>query len=246
MNIQRALEALRAGNFVLVHDAADREDETDLVMAAEKVQPHHVARLRQDAGGLICVALHPHVADNLGLPYMTEVYESAASSYEVLEATRPDDIPYDERSAFSISVNHRRTYTGVTDTDRALTISELGKLGARAFDGSAIEEFGHNFRSPGHVPLLRAARGMLAERQGHTELVVALAEMVGLAPVAAICEVLDAESCCALSREGAKKYASKDGLVYLEASDIVRAYGDREVLGGTGVFHGTGEFHPSR
>lgn len=231
MNIQRVLEALRAGNFVLVHDAADRENETDLVVAAEKVQPHHVARLRQDAGGLICVALHPRVADNLGLPFMTEVYESASPTYEVLSATRPDDIPYDERSAFSISVNHRRTYTGVTDADRALTISELGKLGARAFNGSAIEEFGRNFRSPGHVPLLRAARGMLAERQGHTELVVALTEMAGLAPVAAICEVLDAGSYHALSREGAKKYASEKGVVYLEVSDIVRAYEDWGVLG---------------
>jgi 3,4-dihydroxy 2-butanone 4-phosphate synthase len=231
LNIQRVLEALRAGNFVLVHDAADREDETDLVIAAEKVQPHHVARMRQDAGGLICVALHPRIADNLGLPYMTEVYESAASSYEVLEATRPDDIPYDERSAFSISVNHRGTYTGVTDADRALTISELGKLGARAFDGSVIEEFGRNFRSPGHVPLLHAARDMLAERQGHTELVVALTEMAGLTPVVAICEMLDAENHRALSGEGAKKYASENGLIYLEASDIVCAYGDRGVLG---------------
>lgn len=231
MNIQRVLEALRDGSFVLVHDTADREDETDLVIAAEKVQPHHVARLRQDAGGLICVALHPRVADNLGLPYMTEVYESASSSYKVLEATRPDDIPYDERSAFSISVNHRRTYTGVTDADRALTISELGKLSACAFDGPAIEEFGRNFRSPGHVPLLRAASGMLAERQGHTELVVALAEMAGLTPVAATCEVLDAENHHALSREGVEKYAAENGLVYLEASDIVRAYGDRGVLG---------------
>ncbi len=231
MNIERALEALRAGNFVLVHDAADREDETDLVVAAEKVQPRHIARLRQDAGGLICVALHPHVADNLGLPYMTEIYESASSSYEVLGATRPDDLPYDERSAFSISVNHRRTYTGVTDADRALTISELGKLGARAFDRPAVEEFGHNFRSPGHVHLLRAARGMLVERRGHTELVVALTEMAGLAPVAAICEVLDAGTHRALSREGTKKYAAENGLIYLEALDVVRAYGDRGVLG---------------
>lgn len=231
MSVQQALEALRAGNFVLVHDAADREDETDLVVAAEKVQPYHVARLRRDAGGLICVALHPRVADNLGLPFMTEIYRSASASYEVLRAIRPDDIPYDERSAFSISVNHRRTYTGVTDVDRAFTIRELGKLGVQALNGSVIEEFGRNFRSPGHVPLLRAARGMLAERQGHTELVVALMEMAGLAPVAAICEVLDSESHRALSREGAMRYASENGLVYLEASDIVRAYGDRGVLG---------------
>jgi 3,4-dihydroxy 2-butanone 4-phosphate synthase len=224
LNIERALDELRAGKFVLLHDATSRENETDMVVAAEMVGPRHVARMRRDAGGLICVAFHPKAAGNLGLPYLTDIYGPASSSFEVLKVTKPDDLPYDEHSAFSISVNHRRTFTGVTDSDRALTISELGKIGARAFDGSAVEDFGRNFRSPGHVPLLRAAKGMLSERQGHTELVVALAEMAGLTPVVAICEMLDAETHRALSGEGARGYAADNGLAYLKGQDVIRAY----------------------
>ena len=133
--------------------------------------------------------------------------------------TKPDDLPYDERSAFSISVNHRRTFTGVTDEDRALTIRELGKLGALAMDAPMIEEFGRNFRSPGHVPLLRAANGLLAERTGHTELAVVLAELAGVTPALAICEMLDATTGKALGLAKASEYARKKGMPLLAGMD---------------------------
>lgn len=227
MSIERALGELRVGNFVLIHDASNREDEVDMVIAAEVVKPAHIAAMRRDAGGLICVALHPRVAYNFGLPYMTEIYGIASSRYLALAATKPNDLPYDERSAFSISVNHRRTYTGVTDVDRALTINELGRLGAQALNGSMVEEFGRNFRSPGHVPILRAADGLLLERRGHTELAMALAEMAGITPVMAICEMLDAQTNRALSWEAAIEYAETRGLVCLSGKDIVRAYRGR-------------------
>ena len=61
-----ASKSLRRGDFVLIHDAANRENETDLVVLAEKVEPRHVAQMRIDAGGLICVALHPNMAKNIG------------------------------------------------------------------------------------------------------------------------------------------------------------------------------------
>lgn len=195
-----------------------------MVVAAESVGPKHVATMRRDAGGLICVALHPKIADNFGLPYLTEVYEKASSYFDVLPSTRPDDLPYDERSAFSLAVNHRRTFTGITDIDRALTIRELGKLGAKALNGPMVEEFGRNFRSPGHVPLLLAADGMLAERMGHTELVVALAGLAGITPVMAVCEMLDDETGKALSFRAASSYASERGLTFLSGAEIVRAY----------------------
>jgi 3,4-dihydroxy 2-butanone 4-phosphate synthase len=198
-----------------------------MIIAAEFVGPSQVATMRRDAGGLICVALHPTIAENFGLPYLTEVYEVASPKFNVLTKTRPHDIPYDERSAFSLSVNHRRTFTGITDIDRALTIRELGGLGARALDGLAVEEFGRNFRSPGHVPLLRAGDGLLDERQGHTELSIALAELAGVTPVVAVCEMLDAQTGRALSREAAAEYAKKHDLVLLDGSDIVRKYKGR-------------------
>ena len=224
MNIDRALEALRGGSFLLVHDAVSRENETDLVILSEVVEPRHIATLRSEAGGLICVALHPRIADNLGLPFLTDVYKAASRRYEVFAATKPNDLPYDEKSAFSIAVNHRKTYTGITDVDRALTIRELGRLGAKAIGKKMAGEFGKNFRSPGHVPILRAAEGLVLERQGHTELVVALAEMTGVTPVVAICEMLDARTGRALSQKAAAEYAEARGLECLNGADIVRAY----------------------
>jgi len=198
-----------------------------MLVTAEFVGPSQVATMRRDAGGLICVALHPTIAENFGLPYLTEVYEAASSKFDVLAKIRPDDIPYDERSAFSLSVNHRRTFTGVTDIDRALTIRELGRLGAKALDGLAVEEFGRNFRSPGHVPLLRAGDGLLDERQGHTELSIALAGLAGVTPVVAVCEMLDAKTNRALSRKAAAGYAKKHGFVLLDGSDVVTGYKKR-------------------
>jgi len=212
---------------VLVHDAPGRENEVDMVIAAELVGPKHVATMRRDAGGLICVALHPKIADNFGIPYLTEVYERASSHFNVFLSTRPDDLPYDERSAFSLAVNHRRTFTGITDIDRALTIREVGKLGAKALNGQMQDEFGRNFRSPGHVPLLRAADGLLAERRGHTELVVALAELAGITPAVAVCEMLDAETGKALNLKTANEYANERDLPCLEGEKIVRSYGRR-------------------
>ncbi len=212
---------------MLVHDAPGRENEVDMVIAAESVGPKHVATMRRDAGGLICVALHPKIADNFCLPYLTEVYEKASSHFNVLLSTRPDDLPYDERSAFSLAVNHRRTFTGITDVDRALTIRELGKLGVKALNGPMVEEFGRNFRSPGHVPLLRAADGLLVERRGHTELAVALAELAGVTPVIAVCEMLDADTGKALSLGAASAYAGERSMPCLSGEEIMRAHGGK-------------------
>lgn len=219
------MKKFREGRFLLIHDSSSRENETDMVIAAETVGPDHVAKMRTEGGGLICVAVHPRIARNLELPYLVEVYEAAKGKFGILEHARADDIPYDERSAFSIAVNHRKTFTGITDHDRALTIKELGKLGAKAMKGPAAVDFGKAFRTPGHVPLLRAADGLLKEREGHTELVVALAEMAGKTPVVAICEMLDARTKKALSPEKAERVAGKLGAVFIEGSEIAERWG---------------------
>jgi 3,4-dihydroxy 2-butanone 4-phosphate synthase len=223
MGVGEALRALAEGKFVLLHDSGERENEVDLVMGAQFVEPHHVTVLRRDAGGLICVALHHRIARNLGLPYLTEIYRAASERFRVLGGIFPHDLPYDERSAFSLSVNHRGTRTGITDRDRALTIRELARLGAGALNGSSLEEFGRNFRSPGHVPLLPAAPSVL-ERQGHTELSVTLAEMAGIIPVTVICEMLDGETHQALSLEKAREYAEERGLVLLGGEEVIEEY----------------------
>jgi 3,4-dihydroxy 2-butanone 4-phosphate synthase len=131
------------------------------------------------------------------------------------------ELGYDERSSFSLTVNHRDTRTGITDEDRALTILSLAEAAA---DPRAVD-FPETFRSPGHVHLLRAAEGLLEERQGHTELGVALAAAADVPPAAVVCEMLDDETGQAKPPAVAAEYAGENGLVYIEGSDIVAQLG---------------------
>jgi 3,4-dihydroxy 2-butanone 4-phosphate synthase len=209
--VARAVAAFRDGDPVLVHDAADREGEVDLVYPAAAVEPADVARMRNDAGGLVCVALADDVADAFDLPFVTDVLDHPAADH--------GHLGYDERSSFSLTVNHRDTFTGITDDDRALTISELG----RAADDPDAVDFADAFRAPGHVHVLRAAPS-LSDRQGHTELGVALAREAGVSPAVVVCEMLDGETGGALSVADAKAYADRHGFAYVEGSDLLEAF----------------------
>jgi 3,4-dihydroxy 2-butanone 4-phosphate synthase len=211
--VDRAVEAFRRGRPVCIHDAADREGETDLVYPAHAVAPEDLARLRNDAGGLVCVALAHEVAEAFELPFMQEQLDHPTAA--------DHELGYDERSSFSLTVNHRDTRTGITDEDRALTILSLAEAAA---DPRAVD-FPETFRSPGHVHLLRAAEGLLEERQGHTELGVALAAAADVPPAAVVCEMLDDETGQAKPPAVAAEYAGENGLVYIEGSDIVAQLG---------------------
>jgi 3,4-dihydroxy 2-butanone 4-phosphate synthase len=218
--VDAAIEAFEAGQPVLIHDFADREGETDIVYPAAVVDSDAVARLRNDAGGLICVALSDTVSDVFGLPFLQDVVDHPAAADHVLA--------YDERSSFSLTINHRDTFTGITDVDRALTISELGAAAAAAVDGTGYDEtdFAAAFRTPGHVHLLRAAPGLLADRAGHTELGIALAAAAGCCPAVVVCEMLDDETGGARSPADAAAYADRHGFVYVEGEALLAALRD--------------------
>jgi len=216
--IQDAINALKAGKFVLMHDASGRENETDLLVAAEKITPEHISVMRRDGGGLICVAIQKNIAEKLELAFMSDIYKKASSNFPILKHLKADDIPYDEKSSFSITINHRKTFTGITDVDRALTVKELAKLSLNP----SHEEFGRNFRTPGHVHLLISSG--LENREGHTELSVALLELAGILPVAVICEMMDSETHKALLPEKVENYAKKNNLVILETDEVKNIY----------------------
>jgi len=206
--VAEAVDAFRRGNPVCIHDAADREGETDLVYPATAVEPRDVARLRNDAGGLVCVAVSDGVADTLDLPFVQDVIDHPLAA--------DHDLSYDDRSSFSLTVNHRDTHTGITDEDRALTISELGAAAAEP-DPST---FAQTFRSPGHVHVLRGAPDLLADREGHTELGLALAEAASIPPAVVVCEMLDDETGQALSPAAAKAYADRHDVPYVEGAAL--------------------------
>ena len=226
MDLERGIASLRQGEFVLVYDGDGREAETDLTIASEFVVPATIRTLRKEAGGLVCATLSGPVRARLGLPFMTDVLKKAGSAYPILRGISKEDMRYDRHSAFSISVNHRDTFTGVTDEDRARTIARLAAIAQEALkreNGWAAETFVEEFRSPGHVPILNAEEPLLDGRRGHTELTTALMIMAGLAPTATICEMM-ADDGRALSKEDAKTYARERNLVFLDGQDIVRAW----------------------
>ncbi|MXR41147.1 3,4-dihydroxy-2-butanone-4-phosphate synthase [Halobaculum sp. WSA2] len=213
--LDRALAAFRAGEPVLVHDFDDREGETDLVYPANAVEPADVARMRNDAGGLICVAVSDPVADAAGLPFLEDQIDHPAAAGH--------DLAYDDRSSFSLPVNHRDTFTGITDDDRALTITELASM-ASAVDAGVDygpEEFAAEFRAPGHVHVLRGAPEGLSDRLGHTELGLAMAAETGQPPAVVVCEMLDDETGGALSPAAAREYAERHGFPYVEGEELV-------------------------
>jgi 3,4-dihydroxy 2-butanone 4-phosphate synthase len=216
--IARAIEAFQSGEPVCIHDFDDREAETDLVYPATAVEAADVARMRNDAGGLICVALDAIVADAAELPYLSEALDHPAVGEE--------ELAYGDRSSFSLTVNHVDTFTGITDDDRALTIGALGEYAAAAIEGDADEAtFADRFRAPGHVHLLRAAPDLLSDRQGHTELGIALAHAAGVPPAVVVCEMLDDETGSACSTAAARNYAMENDLVFLDGETIVGTLG---------------------
>ena len=208
-DVERAVAAFRAGDPVCIHDADDREGETDLVYPAGSVTPDAMSRLRNDAGGLVCVALSNDVATSFDLPFMQDYLDHPTAESH--------DLGYDDRSSFSLTVNHRDTYTGITDEDRSLTIRTLAEAAADP-DGT---DFAGTFRAPGHVHLLRAAPELLDQREGHTELGIALADAADQPPAVVVCEMLDDETGGALPKEDARAYAEANDIPYVEGRDLI-------------------------
>lgn len=164
-DVEEALIALARGDFVVVADDASRENEGDLIIAAEKVTPEKLSFLLRHTSGVVCVAVTEERADELELPLM--VPENSES----------------QRTAFTVSVDFRHgTTTGISAKDRGAAIQALAqpRFGADAF------------LRPGHVFPLRARPGGVLERRGHTEAAVDLARLAGFEPAGALCELVDA------------------------------------------------------
>ena len=215
MSLETGLESLKRGEFVLLFDSAGRENEIDMVVAAEFITPEHVARMRQNAGGLLCIALEHNFAQSLELQYMHEILSSSSiSNKEMIMGLAP----YGDYPTFSLSVNHYQTYTGITDKDRALTIMEMANI--YKVDNKQ-KKFVSSFKTPGHVPLLIASEGLLASRQGHTEMSVYLTQIAGLTPVTAICEMMDAETYSALSVDKAEKFGKQHGIPLIDGKELL-------------------------
>jgi 3,4-dihydroxy 2-butanone 4-phosphate synthase / GTP cyclohydrolase II len=165
-NVERAVAAIAAGQMVIVVDAADRENEGDLVMAAQFVSARHVHFMATEGRGLVCVPMTPA--------------RLAALRIDPMVARNSDPAG----TAFHVSVDVRvGTTTGISASDRAATIRALADPYSCADD----------FSRPGHVFPLAAREGGVLERAGHTEAAADLVNLAGLDPVAVICEIADSD-----------------------------------------------------
>lgn len=191
--LQTALHALAAGEIVVVVDDADREDEGDLVLAADTATATQLAFLVRHGTGIVCVPMEGAQLDRLELPAMV--------------ADNTDN----HQTAFSISVDHVTTGTGVSATDRATTVRALADPTTVAAD----------LRRPGHVFPLRAREGGVLSRAGHTEAAVDLLRLAGRTPVAVICEIVEDDGTM-MRPVALRRFAAEHGLPVVTVADLVR------------------------
>lgn len=224
--IQTAIKSLQNGHFILIYDNDSRESETDLVIASEFVTPKAIKQMRKDGGGLIFLMVSNPVAKKLQLPFLSDLFFNVSTQYPIFKELIPNDIPYDTKSSFSLYINHRKTFTGITDNDRSFTMKKFAELVKNVKNDdniTAMKKFGIEFRSPGHIPICVASEKLLNERKGHTELVISLLEMAELTSVGSGCEIMG-EFGKAMPKEDTKKYAEKNNFIFLEGNDIIKAW----------------------
>ncbi|MGX2987024.1 bifunctional 3,4-dihydroxy-2-butanone-4-phosphate synthase/GTP cyclohydrolase II [Ursidibacter sp. B-7004-1] len=160
--VEQALDALRQGKIILVSDDEDRENEGDFICAAEFATPENINFMATYGKGLICMPISPDLADKLSLSPM--VVENSDN----------------HQTAFTVSIDHIETTTGISAVERSLTALKVIDENAKASD----------FRRPGHMFPLVAKQGGVLVRNGHTEATVDLARLAGLKPAGLCCEIM--------------------------------------------------------
>jgi 3,4-dihydroxy 2-butanone 4-phosphate synthase / GTP cyclohydrolase II len=193
--VDEAVAAIARGEIVVVVDDEHRENEGDLIMAAEGATPEKIAFFLQHTSGVICMPMEGDRLDELELPLM--VSENTESM----------------RTAFTVSVDYRHgTTTGISAYDRAATIQAL-------IDPATTPR---DLARPGHIFPLRYRPGGVLKRAGHTEAAVDLARMAGLYPAGVLCEVVDDDKTDMARVPDLERFCAKHGLLLVSIADIVR------------------------
>jgi 3,4-dihydroxy 2-butanone 4-phosphate synthase/GTP cyclohydrolase II len=193
--VEQAIADIKAGKMILVADDEDRENEGDLICAAQLVTPEIINFMSRKACGWICLALTGERADQLRLPQQTEHNTE------------------EQRTAFTVSIDAAARFgvtTGISAQDRARTIQV-------AVDPATVPA---DLRRPGHIPPLRARDGGVLQRVGHTEAAVDLARLAGLFPAGVICEVLNEDGTTA-RRPQLEQFAAEHGLTFITVAQLV-------------------------
>ncbi len=200
--IEQAVEAIERGEIVVVVDDADRENEGDLIIAAEKMTPEIMTFMIRHTSGVICMPVEGSRLDELRIPLMVA------------------DNTESQRTAFTVSVDARHgTTTGISAADRCTTVHAV--LG----DATRPEDLAR----PGHIFPLRYREGGVLKRAGHTEAAVDLARLAGLAPAGVLAEVVNDDGTMA-RLPALERFADEHGLVIISIADLIRYRRRREKL----------------
>jgi 3,4-dihydroxy-2-butanone 4-phosphate synthase len=192
-SIDSAISAINRGEFVVVVDDTDRENEGDLIIAAEKITAKQMAFMVRHSSGIVCVSMTAERLRQLKLPLMVERNTES------------------HRTAFTVSVDYLHgTTTGVSAADRALTLNTLADPNSHAND----------FARPGHIFPLRCRKGGVLERAGHTEAAHDLSLLAGLQPAGVLCEVVNDDGTMA-RRPELLAFAKQHGLVIITIADLI-------------------------
>ncbi|MBN1150129.1 bifunctional 3,4-dihydroxy-2-butanone-4-phosphate synthase/GTP cyclohydrolase II [candidate division WOR-3 bacterium] len=200
--IEEALDDIRKGKIVIVVDDEDRENEGDMVIAAEKATPQDINFITRHARGLLCVSMTEQRMNDLGIPMMTQ----------------NNTAPLQTAFGVSVDASHGVT-TGISAKDRAKTINLLASTASTSAD----------FVMPGHVFPLRAKKGGVMRRAGHTEAIVDLANLAGVYPVGVLCEILAEDGSMARLPE-LEKISEEFGLKIITIKDLISYRTKKEKL----------------
>jgi len=193
--IEEAITQLKSGGMVVVVDDEDRENEGDLIMAAEDVTPESMAFFLEHTSGVFCVPLESQRADELDLPLMVVANTEA------------------QRTAFTVTVDYRHgTSTGISASDRAATVRALIDPATRPND----------LNRPGHIFPLRYRAGGVLKRAGHTEATVDLCRLAGKYPSGVLCEVVTADKTGMARLPEFEEFARRHALPIITIADLIR------------------------
>ena len=199
--VQDALEDLRNGKVILVIDDPDRENEGDLICAAEFATTENVNLMATDAKGLICMPMSIAMCEKLGLPQMVEENTDNHST------------------AFTVSIDHVDTTTGISAVERSLTAMKCVEEGAKPED----------FRRPGHMFPLQAREGGVLKRAGHTEATVDLMKLAGLKECGLCCEIMREDGTMMRTTE-LLEYAERKNITVITIADLIQYRLEQESL----------------
>ena len=199
--IEEAIEDMKQGKIIVVVDDEDRENEGDLLMAAEKVTPEAINFMAKYGRGLICMPILGSRLNDLCIPQMVQHNTD------------------NHQTAFTVSIDAIETTTGISAQERALTIQKVLDPDTKASD----------FRKPGHIFPLEARKGGVLKRAGHTEAAVDLARLAGLYPAGVICEIMNEDGTMARIPE-LMNFVTEHDLKIITIADLIAYRRKNEML----------------